>query len=206
MSDALRLGVVLSAAWAGGVLAAQWIRTRSWGRRVWFASPAGRPGRGIAWALGAGLSPMAKESGREHLPVYLLGVTYHAGLLASLLILLGSVQGAFPGREIPAAAGWPSLVGALAGTALLARRVADRQLRAISCPDDFLANALATGFALLAGLRAMMPVTEPGLGVAAILLFVYAPLGKIRHCLFFFATRAHMGAWFGRRGVLPPTA
>jgi hypothetical protein len=38
----------------------------------------------------------------------------------------------------------------------------------------------------------------------AVLLLVYAPLGKIRHCLFFFSTRSQLGAFFGRRGTYPP--
>jgi hypothetical protein len=41
---------------------------------------------------------------------------------------------------------------------------------------------------------------------AAIVLLLYVPLGKIRHCLFFFATRYHTGIYFGRRGTLPPAA
>ena len=40
----------------------------------------------------------------------------------------------------------------------------------------------------------------------SIALAVYVPLGKIRHCLFFFPTRYFFGSYFGRRGVLPPGA
>jgi hypothetical protein len=42
--------------------------------------------------------------------------------------------------------------------------------------------------------------------VVAMGLFLYVPLGKIRHCFFFFAARCHMGAHFGRRGTFPPHA
>ena len=37
----------------------------------------------------------------------------------------------------------------------------------------------------------------------AMLLLAYAPLGKIRHCLFFFIARGHLGRHYGRRGTFP---
>jgi hypothetical protein len=33
--------------------------------------------------------------------------------------------------------------------------------------------------------------------------FVYVPLGKIRHCLYFFFSRTFFGKFFGRRAVFP---
>jgi hypothetical protein len=42
------------------------------------------------------------------------------------------------------------------------------------------------------------------MSLTATALFLYLPFGKIRHCVFFFSTRYHFGAFFGRRGVLPP--
>ena len=39
--------------------------------------------------------------------------------------------------------------------------------------------------------------------IAAMVLLCYAPLGKIRHCLFFFLSRYHLGRHFGRRGTFP---
>ena len=34
-------------------------------------------------------------------------------------------------------------------------------------------------------------------------MLIYLPLGKIRHCLYFFFSRTFFGKFFGRRGVLP---
>ncbi|MGB2696422.1 MAG: hypothetical protein WBD28_01025, partial [Candidatus Zixiibacteriota bacterium] len=39
--------------------------------------------------------------------------------------------------------------------------------------------------------------------VIAIIIFVYIPFGKIRHCVFFFYSRILFGDFFGRRGVIP---
>jgi hypothetical protein len=97
-----------------------------------------------------------------------------------------------------------TLAGGAAGCALLAKRILNRELRGLSCPDDYVSNLLSTGFALLAFLASFGPQLT-GLWLAeAVLLLVYAPMGKIRHCVFFFSTRYHLGAFFGRRGTFPP--
>ena len=74
----------------------------------------------------------------------------------------------------------------------------------MSSPDDYVANGLVTLFAALAFAAAISPGTRPVLFVESMVLFLYLPLGKIRHCFFFFTTRAAMAATFGRRGTLPP--
>jgi hypothetical protein len=37
-------------------------------------------------------------------------------------------------------------------------------------------------------------------------LMLYTPVGKLRHMIYFFAARFHLGFFFGRRGVWPPEA
>jgi hypothetical protein len=206
MSDPLRWGVLLCAAWAALALGAQFLRTRAFGRRRWISSEAAPTWKGVAYGFGPGLWPTAKESVRQHLPIYLIGVAYHAGVFAGLALLALAVAGAPPGGPSLAALGALSLVGAAAGAVLLVRRLRSGPLRAISCPDDYLANGLTTLFAALAGARALTPAAQAGLAAVAMGLFLYVPVGKIRHCVFFFSTRYHSGAFFGRRGVLPPAA
>jgi hypothetical protein len=36
------------------------------------------------------------------------------------------------------------------------------------------------------------------------LLMLYIPIGKLRHTVYFFAARYHLGYFFGWRGVWPP--
>ncbi|MDM7914702.1 MAG: hypothetical protein QUU85_05470, partial [Candidatus Eisenbacteria bacterium] len=96
--------------------------------------------------------------------------------------------------------------GLAGGVFLLVKRIARPPMRRLSHPDDYIANGLTTGFVALAFARTLCPAAEvPWLGLA-MLLFLYVPIGKIRHCFFFFATRIHAGTFFGRRGVLPPHA
>lgn len=206
MADPLRLGVLVAAAWALLALGAQYLRSRAYGRREWFAPAAGSAARGVAYAFGPGLSPAAKESARENLPVYFTGVTYHLGVFASLAALALALAGVTPAGVALAGLRVLSLLGALAGAVLLVRRVRERHLRALSLPDDFVANGLTTLFVALTCVRTLAPAAAAAQMIAAMLLLLYLPLGKIRHCVFFFSTRWHSGVHFGRRGVLPPAA
>lgn len=201
--EALRIGVVACGLGAAVALAVQAARARAYGRRPLYAPAAGSAARGVLYAFGPGMSPLAKESTRTHPWAYALGVAYHLGVFAAFgflsLLLLGV-------DVAPAAAGVlgvPMLAGALGGVGLLARRGASASLRGLSVPDDAIANLLTTGFVALAWLRLRQPAVEPALLIAAMLLLCYVPLGKIRHCVFFFVSRRHLGRHFGRRGTFP---
>lgn len=201
--ESLRIGVVICGLGAAVALAAQAARAGAYGRRPLHAPAAGSAARGVLYAFGPGMSPLAKESTRTHPWAYALGVAYHLGVFAAfaeLLLLLLSVDVA------PTAAGVlgaPMLAGALGGLGLLARRGASAPLRGLSVPDDAIANLLTTGFVALAWARLRQPAVEPALLIAAMLLLCYVPVGKIRHCVFFFVSRRHLGRHFGRRGTFP---
>jgi hypothetical protein len=206
VTGALRIAVLGAAAWAVVALAVQYLRARAYGPRRWFAPAAAPAWRGVAYAFGPGMSPAAKESARENLPVYFTGVAYHLGVFASLAALAAALAGATPAGALLAALRGLSLLGAAAGVILLARRMREPHLRALSTPDDFLANGLTTWFTALTFAATLTPAGEAARLAAAVALLLYVPLGKIRHCVFFFSTRRHSAAHFGRRGVLPPAA
>lgn len=200
--EILRWTVLGAAAWCVVALAWQYRAMKRFGARRLHAPAAGREAEGIRYAFTAGMAPGAKESVRMNPVSYALGMAYHLGVFAGLALLAMDLAGAPSFRILGAAA----LLGACGGAALLVKRGVTRWLRSLSHPDDYLSNALATAFALLAGLAAYAPSLMPTWRVVGALLFLYAPLGKIRHCVFFFPTRAHFGAFFGRRGVLPRRA
>ena len=199
MRDPLSLGVVAAAAWALLGLLLLRARTRAYGVRPLYAAPAGDPKAGVRYAFTGAMSPGAKESVREHLPSYLAGMAYHAGLFTALALLVATLAG----LSLPISLAWLTrgllLTGLLGGAALLLKRCLQTELRGLSHPDDFLSNLLATAFVALA----LVGPVHLWL-LSAILLLIYVPLGKLRHCFFFFGTRAAFGAFFGRRGVLPP--
>jgi uncharacterized membrane protein YphA (DoxX/SURF4 family) len=78
-------------------------------------------------------------------------------------------------------------------------------LRELSNPDDYISNILVTAFQILMGLAlAFGSKFTPCLFLAAGLLLLYIPLGKLKHLLYFFAARWQLGLFYGSRGVWPP--
>ncbi len=202
-----RLGVAICAALAAVALLLQLVRARSFGTRPPVAEPQGSALRGILYAFGPGMAPTAKESTRAHPVVYALGVGYHLGIFTAFGVLLWAVRGvaagAMPTSPLRPAFVALTAIGTIGGLSLLVRRVRTPLLRAISIPDDYAANLLTTAFIALAGLRLLTADVERALLVGAMLLLLYMPLGKIRHCLFFFAARWNLGRHYGRRGTFP---
>lgn len=170
------------------------------------APPRGRARDGVAYAFGRGMSPWAKESARLHPAVYVAGALYHVGIFTSIGVVGLAVAGA-PWLDRVSVVAAPLLaLSALAGIGLLARRVATPGLRTVSSPDDYASNLAATLLIVAALVSMASDGPAPSLLVVATLVFLYAPLGKIRHCVFFFLARAGFGRLLGRRGVLPGVA
>lgn len=205
-AGALELVLCAAAAWALLALVGLWLRTRSFGPRVLFAPPAGDPAAGVRYAFTKAMLPQAKESVRLHLPSYLAGLVFHAGVLVAFGLLAASVGGVEPGDLVVRLARITAASGALAGLGLLGKRIASPHLRGLSCPDDFVANVLTTTFTALAAVASFVSTARSVWLVAAIALLIYVPVGKIRHCFLFFPTRYHMGSFFGRRGAFPPAS
>jgi len=201
--EVLRIAVILAGLWCISALIALYFGTKAYGKRQLYSVPAGEAAAGVRYAFLQGMAPQAKESVRMNLPSYAAGMLYHCGVFAAFGLLGAALaKGALPAL-VHWAMGILALTGALGGLILLIKRLAMPLLRGLSCPDDYLSNALATVFALLAGLTVFVGGLDRIWLLEALLLLVYIPMGKIRHCLFFFPTRYHFGAFFGRRGVLP---
>ena len=203
---AWRWGVILSALLSVAELAVLTLRTRAFGSKPVYSSPQGSARRGIVYAFGRGMLPGEKESIRLHRLSSLAGILYHAGIFCGFAVLAVLVAG----LRLPS----PALnvlragmgIGLVSGLGLLLRRMARPNLRRLSRPDDFAANGLVDLFlaaALAASLTARAAVV---LWAVSILLLLYIPAGKIRHCLFYFYSRVLFGSFFGHRGVLPPRA
>lgn len=167
------------------------------------SQPKGNINSGIVYAYTLGMMPWAKESTRRHALAYLRGVGFHLAVFLSLALFLASPWlGMFPVRVrlvLSALCGLGSLMALLG----FLSRFIEKNLKAISTPDDYFAILLvslylASAAAMLVWLRAL-----PLFYLASTLVFVYMPLGKIRHCIYFAFSRLFFGRFFGRRGVLP---
>jgi len=200
----LHLAVLFALAWAVLALAFLHRQVKAYGKARLYSVPAGDPGAGVRYAFTKAMAPWAKESVMLNLPSYGAGMLFHAGVLTALGMLLLDLAGLPLAGWVLVLARLLTLAGALAGFALLLKRRFNANLRGLSNPDDYLSNFLSSAFALLACWASCSPALA-GIWLAeAVLLLVYLPLGKIRHCFFFFTTRYHFGAFFGRRGTFPP--
>jgi hypothetical protein len=163
----------------------------------------GNPARGVAYAFTTGMLPWTKESTRIHMIAYLRGIGFHAGIFLAIGALLISPLWAF---LPPALMPWLAsalAVGAALGAAGGVMRIAEHNLRGISLPDDHFAVWLTTLFMAVTALGVLQPALRAPMYLVAAVTFAYVPLGKIRHCLYFFFSRRFMGKFFGRRAVFP---
>jgi len=185
-----------------GILGYHFLRLVHLGKPHDFARPSGTESAGILYSFTRGMSPAHKESAYLHLPTYTAGLVYHVGTFFSvvLLILFFFVPD-ISGLLLWIPAGYLCL-SCISGLFILIKRVTVGKLRTLSNPDDYFSNILVTLFQavtvayLLIGRPAGCPYY-----LCAALLFLYMPLGKLKHVVYFFAARYQLGLFFGRRGV-----
>lgn len=166
--------------------------------------------KGIIYANTTAMLPQNKESAYLHLPGYAAGMLFHIGIFTSFLVFLLSFFPFFNRwievstlRLIIAAV---LAVTCLSGYILLFRRVLSKDLKGLSTPDDFISNALTSTFQLFTILHLVWPtngVVTALYYIACALLFVYMPFGKLRHAVYYFAARYHLGFFYGWRNVWP---
>lgn len=178
-------------------------RTLSFGKKNFYAKSRGSARKGVLAAFTIGMMPWKKESIKNHLPTYITGIVYHAGIFLSMLVLLSKmVSFSIPDSLIHLLRAGLS-AGLIGGMGLFIKRLALPPMKFISNPDDYASNLIVTSFLAFALLTTY---TESWLWLwylNAIIMFVYIPLGKIRHCFFFFYTRILFGRFQGRRGIMP---
>ncbi len=199
----LRYAVAVSAFVSLSALTYLVFRTLTFGRKPLLSRPQGNPYAGIAYALGRGMMPWEKESASQHLPTYMAGIGYHFGIFAAIFYaLILAVFGRLSGHALVVLRA-AMAAGFALGAGLLLKRALKPPMRFLSCADDYASNVLVDLFLLLGVLATFFKVLLPAFLVWSILVFLYMPLGKIRHCFFFFYSRILFGSYFGRRGVLP---
>jgi len=199
----LKAGVMLSAVFCVLALSYQTIRTIRFGKKADFSTPAGSAAEGIVYAFSRGMMPWAKESAAKHLFTWTAGVIYHLAIFFAFTELGFLLFGLMPPPGPAVVIRIMLAAGLLCGLGLFVRRIITPSLKGISCPDDYAANILVDGLLLLALLATLRAWMVPLFLLWSVYLFLYIPLGKIKHCLFFFYTRILFGSFFGRRGVLP---
>lgn len=163
----------------------------------------GNISHGITYAFTTGMMPWTKESTRLHVIAYLRGIGFHVGIFAAIgAVIISPFWGYLP-LFLSWILSWILFLGAILGAAGGIMRIMEHNLKGLSLPDDHFAVWLTTLFITTTGLAVLNDAFMiPMYGVSAI-MFTYVPVGKIRHCLYFFFSRFFLGKFFGRRGVLP---
>jgi len=204
MLSLLRFGVISSFLFAIISLSILALKTFSFGKKTLYAKPRGDAKKGVLYAFGRGMLPWEKESSSKHLPTYVSGMLYHAGIFAALFYLLSLIFSLELSNLFIYLLRFLFFLGYLGGFTLLFKRIFLPTMRKISCPDDFAANTIVDLFLIFAFVHTYSVRATPLFFLLAIVMFLYIPVGKIRHCFFFFYARILFGLFYGRRGVLPP--
>jgi len=160
--------------------------------------------RGILHIFTRGMMPTHKESAHHHMFEFSVGLGFHVGAIVALAAVLLLVLLPRPPTGALHVLRPLFQITFLLGLVLLARRVWSTLLRSLSTPDDYLAIGASCGLLLLAMLAPAGDFARGALLLYATVLFIYVPLGKLRHMAFFFAARADLGRRLGYRGVYPP--
>ncbi len=174
------------------------------GKPLDWAPSAGRTLPAIQYSFTGAMSPSKKESAFLHLPTYTAGILYHLGTFMSIfLFFFFLVQVTFTGIFAALLSGFLFITGGC-GIGILIKRMTKKELRSLSSPDDYISNILVTIFQLITALVFYIPAAIPWYFITASLLLLYFPVGKLKHAIYFFAARYHLGLFYGRRGVWPP--
>ncbi len=166
----------------------------------------GNPGRGVAYALTLGMAPWSKESTRLHVVAYLRGVGFHLAVFLGLAAVAASPWWPVVPGQVRLGVAVALGAGAILGIAGSLMRLVEVHLRTVSTLDDHFAVAWVTVFLIVTALALWDSAFSVPMYLVTALMLAYIPLGKIRHCLYFFFSRVFFGRFVGRRGVLPHPA
>jgi hypothetical protein len=157
----------------------------------------------VSYSFTGGMNPFGKESAYLHMPTYTAGILYHIGTFISIIVFFlllfhFSLSYTFQWVLICVIA-----ASSFSGLGIFMKRITLKKLRFISNPDDYFSNLLVTSFQIFTLIVLLSESFTSYYFTCAGLLFLYLPLGKLKHSLYFFAARYHLGFFYGWRGVWP---
>ena len=152
--------------------------------------------------LGA-MNPLKKESAYLHFPTYTAGMLYHTGTFISValyFLFLFDIRFSYILQLILICI---LIASSVSGLGIFLKRITVKKLRNLSNPDDYISNILVTAFQVFTFITLYIESFAPYYYICTGLLFLYLPLGKLKHSIYFFAARYHLGFYYGWRGVWP---
>jgi len=166
-----------------------------------FSKSAGSARSAIIYSFTKAMNPARKESAYLHLPTYTAGILYHLGTFLSILLLFVFLLSVELHKTTVSLFSIFLAVSVLCGTGILLKRILSKLLKEITHPDDYISNILVTAFQLCT--LVYMHISFPLYYIVASALLLYIPAGKLKHAVYFFAARYHLGLFYGWRGTWP---
>ncbi len=165
------------------------------------ARPKGSQTVGVIYSFTIGMLPWAKESTRRHWIAYLRGVVFHLGIFIGLFALTFGLFIKFD-ENLSFIFAIITGLGAVMGFVGVVVRFFEKNLRLISTIDDYISVLLVSISLSFVSLSLVDDRYIVPMYFSSGLMLFYAPLGKIRHCLYFFFSRFFFGKHLGRRGIV----
>lgn len=204
---------LIALAFCLGLLLCHFIRLIKLGKPQDYSTPSGSVKDGVIYSNTVAMMPGNKESAYMHFPTYTAGILYHLGTFLSFLLYILSLFSFF--KLFPH---WLYIViviflsaTTLCGIVLFFKRLSNKNLHNLTNKDDYLSNGFTTFFQLVTALfvGSLLCPIQADLFVylyyiGCIVLFIYMPFSKLKHLLYYFAARYHLGFFYGRRNVWPP--
>jgi hypothetical protein len=163
----------------------------------------GDEARAVLYSLSGAMMPWKKETANRHLFSYAMGVAYHVGVFLSFIWLVLVFFSIGLPESLETLSVLLIALAALSGLGLLLKRILTPDMRYFSNPDDYFSNLIVTGFLVLTIAALEGEGLKPAYLVYSGVLYLYIPLGKLRHSIYFPLSRVYLGLFYGRRGVWP---
>ncbi len=180
------------------------VKIISYGKPKDYSKKRGGISKAVGYSFTGAMSPMKKESAFLHLPTYIAGLSYHIGTFLSLFLFIFFLIGIYPTGIVALIISIVLLISGISGFGILIKRISKDQLRSLSNPDDYISNLLVTLIQIMTAVVLYIPQTAPYYFILISIFFLYLPIGKLKHVVYFFAARYHLGFFYGWRGVWPP--
>jgi hypothetical protein len=157
----------------------------------------------IPYSFTGAMNPLVKESAFLHLPTYTAGILYHSGTFICLALYFSFQFDFIFSNTIQWILICVLAVSSLSGLGIFVKRITIKKLKHLSNPDDYISNLLVTIFQIFTLIVLVEETFAPYYFILVSLLFLYLPIGKLKHSLYFFAARYHLGFFYGWRGIWP---
>jgi len=163
----------------------------------------GGEARAVLYSLSGAMMPWKKETASRHFLSYAMGMAYHAGVFLSFIWLVLVFFDIGLPQILRTLSALVIAVGALGGLSLLIKRALTPEMRYFSNPDDYFSNLIVSGFLVLTAMALRYEGLAPAYLIYSGVLYLYIPVGKLRHSIYFALARVYLGLFYGRRGVWP---